>query len=165
MASEQDLMMSITPNWTFVAALLVVGICGGSFVTHGIMESRIEKMNAGHAEELRVREVQRAKDEAVARAKEQTLTAQIATIEQARTNEVATVRTDAAALIERLRNQAASKPTNPGRVPQAATACEAAARTVVPERVGTDLVRLAQRADELRSALGACQQAYDSVAR
>lgn len=157
--------MTITPNWTFAAALLVVGICGGSFVTHGIMESRIEKMNAAQAEELRVREVQRAKDEAVARAKEQTLTAQIATIEQARTNEVATVRNHAAALIERLRNQAASKPANPSRVPQAAAACQTAAGGELPIGNREDFVRLAERADQQRAALNACYQAYDQVAK
>lgn len=157
--------MSISTDWYFAAGLLVIGIAGGAYVDHSIMESRINKMTAARAEELRVREVQRAKDEAAARAKEQTLTAQIATIEQARTNEVATVRTDAAALIERLRNQAASKPANPGRVPQAATSCETTARGELPIGEREDFVRLAQRADELRSALSACYQAYDQVAR
>lgn len=157
--------MNISTDWYFAAGLLVIGIAGGAYVDHSIMESRINKITSAHAEDLRVLQVQRAKDEAAARAKEQTLTAQIATIEQARTNEVATVRTDAAALIERLRNQATSKPANPSRVPQAAASCEATPGAVVPERTGTDLVQLAQRADELRSALSACYQAYDSVAR
>lgn len=157
--------MNITPNWTFAAGLLVVGLCGGAYVDHSVMGSRINKMTAAHAEELRVREVQRAKDEQVARAKEQTLTAQIATIEQARVNENTASSTAADALRERLRNQATSKPANPSRVPQAAAACEATPGAVIPERTGNDLIQLAQRADELRSALSACYQAYDSVAR
>lgn len=41
MASKQGIVMNITPNWTFSAGLLVIGICGGAFVTYGIMEGRI----------------------------------------------------------------------------------------------------------------------------
>lgn len=157
--------MNLLPTWPIAAGALVIGLCGGAYVDHSIMESRINKMTAAHAEELRVREVQRAKDEAAARSTEQALATKIATIEQARVNENTTSSTVADALRERLRNQAASKPANPSRVSQAASSCETTTGREFSVSTGENLVQLAQRADELRSALSACYQAYDSVAK
>lgn len=157
--------MNIVPNWTFATGLLVVGICGGAYVDHSIMESRINKLTSAHSEELRVREVQRAKDEVATREKERLLNERAGQIEQEKSNEIQRVRTDADSLVARLRNQAASKPANPGRVPEAASDCKATAGGELPLSSREDIVSLAERADQLRAGLSACYQAYDSVAR
>lgn len=157
--------MKLIPTWPIAASLLALGVGLGVYVDHSVMQVQIEKINAAHSEDLRVREVQRAKDEAASRKKEQDQAAYIATIEQARVNENVTSRNAADALRERLRNQANSKPSNPSGMPKASATCETAAGPILPERTGNNLVALAQRADELRSALSACYQAYDQVAR
>lgn len=157
--------MSILPTWTIAAGALALGIAGGAYVDHKVMQGRIDKIQIAHTEQLRVREVQRAKDEVAAREAERLLAVRAGQIEQEKVNAIAAVRSDADALIARLRKQAASKPANPGGVPAAGPACQSALGTVVPERSGEDLVRLAERADQQRAALGACYQAYDSVAR
>lgn len=155
--------MSILPTWPIAAGALVIGLAGGAWIDHNVMQGRIDKINAAHTEQLRVREVQRATDERAARERENALATRAGQIEQEKENAINAVRTDADALIARLRQQAASKPTSPGRVPSAAAACETPAGPTVPDRAGEDLVRLAARADELRTALGACYQAYDSL--
>lgn len=155
--------MSILPTWPIAAGALVLGIAGGAYVDHKVMQGRIDKIQIAHTEQLRVREVQRANDERANRDKEQAQANKMGQIEQEKQDAIATVRSDADALIARLRKQAASKPTNPGGVPTAGPACQSAVGAVVPERGGEDLVRLAQRADEVRAALGACYLAYDSI--
>jgi hypothetical protein len=157
--------MNLLPTWPIAVGGLVIGLAGGAYIDHSIMESRFNKLVAAHAEELRLREVQRAKDEVAAREEERRLTVRAGQIEQEKTDEINRVRTSADALIARLRNQATSKPASPSGVPQAATACESTAGAVVPERTGEQLVRLAERADEQRAGLAACYQAYDSLAR
>lgn len=155
--------MSILPTWPIAAGCLALGILGGAYVDHQIMDAKIQKITAAHTEQLRVREVQRATDERVARERENALATRAGQIEQEKENAINAVRTDADALIARLRQQAASKPASPGRVPSAAATCETPAGATVPDRAGEDLVRLAARADELRTALGACYQSYDSL--
>lgn len=155
--------MSILPTWPIAAGALVVGILGGAYVDHKVMQGRIDKITMEHAEELRLREVKRSEDERAARYREQLLSEKVGQIEEDKQNEITRVSTDAAALIARLRNQAASKPARPSPVSGAAPSCEVAAGPVVSERVGVDLVSLAQRADEMRAALGACYKAYDSI--
>lgn len=157
--------MSIIPTWPFVAGALVIGLAGGAYVDHKVMQGRIDKIQIAHTEQLRAREVQRAKDEVAARETERQLALRAGQIEQEKTDEIARVRTDADALIARLRKQAASKPTGTGGVPTACATGEDAAGPAVPVGTGEDLVALAQRADEVRAALGACYQAYDSVGR
>lgn len=157
--------MSIIPTWPFVAGALVIGLAGGAYVDHKVMQGRIDKIELAHTKTLRQREVQRAKDEVAAREAERLLALRAGQIEQEKTDEIARVRSDADALIARLRKQAASKPTGTGGVPAACSAGEDAAGPAVPVGTGEDLVALAQRADEVRAALGACYQAYDSVGR
>lgn len=147
--------------WTVGA--FTVGMLSGGYGVYKVMDGRIDKINAAHTEQLRVREVQRATDERAARERENALATRAGQIEQEKENAINAVRTDADALIARLRQQAASKPASPGRVPSAAAACETPTGATVPDRAGEDLVRLAARADELRTALGACYQAYDSL--
>lgn len=157
--------MSILPTWPIAAGALLIGLAVGAYADHKVMQSRLDKITIIHAEELRVREVKRADDERAARSREQLLSSQIGLIEQEKQDEITKASTSANALIERLRKQAAVKPANPSGVPQAAPACETTAGPVVSERTGVDLVALAERADQQRAALGACYQAYDSVAR
>jgi TolA-binding protein len=155
--------MSILPTWPIAAGALVIGLAGGAFIDHKIMQSRIDQINIEHAEGLRVREVKRADDERAARTREQLLASQIGLIEQEKQNAINQASTTANALLERLRKQAASKPANPGGMPQAAPACETTAGPVISESTGNDLVSLAERADQQRAALSACYQAYDSI--
>lgn len=157
--------MNILPTWPFVAGALVIGLAGGAYVDHKVMQGRIDKIQIAHTETLRQREVQRVKDEVAARETERQLALRAGQIEQEKQNEIAAVRSDADALIARLRKQAASKPTSTGGVPTACSAGEDAPGPAVPVGTGEDLVALAQRADEVRAALGACYQAYDSVGR
>lgn len=157
--------MSILPTWPIAAGALVIGLAVGAFIDHRIMQGRIDKITIAHSEELRVREVKRADDERAARDKEQSLTARVGEIEQEKQREIENVSADAAALLARVRNQAASKPANPSRVPTATSNCQEPARADLPERTGVDLISLAERADQQRAALSACYQAYDSVSK
>lgn len=147
--------------WTVGA--FTVGMLTGGYGVYRVMDGRIDKITTAHTEQLRAREVQRASDERAARERENALATRAGQIEQEKENAINAVRTDADALIARLRRQAASKPTSPGRVPSATAACETPAGAVVPVGAGIDLVALAQRADEMRAALGACYTAYDSI--
>jgi len=155
--------MSILPTWPIAAGALVIGLAGGAYVDHKIMQGRLDKIAIAHAEELRLREVKRSEDERTARSREQQLAAQVGVIEQEKTNAIANANADAAALLARLRNQAASKPTSRSAMPGSTSNCQDSAGSVVSTSVGVDLVALAQRADEMRAALGACYQAYDSL--
>lgn len=155
--------MSILPTWPIAAGALVIGLAGGAYVDHKIMQGRIDKITIEHAKVEQERMVQRTRDEVAARENERLLVEKINAIETERINEVAAIKSDADRLVDRLRKQAASKPTNPGGVPTTCTAGESAAGPAIPERTGVDLVALAQRADEVRTALGACYKAYDSL--
>lgn len=157
--------MSILPTWPIAAGALVIGLAAGAYADHKVMQGRIDKITIAHTEELRVREFKRADDERAARTREQLLASQIGLIEQEKQDEITKASTSANALIERLRKQAASKPANPSGMPQAAATCETTARAVVSESAGSDLVSLAERADQQRAALSACYQAYDSIGR
>lgn len=157
--------MNLLPTWPIAAFGLALGLGIGVYADHKVMQGRIDKMTVAHTEELRVREVQRAKDEVAARENERVLTVKAGQIEQEKTDAINRVRSDADGLIARLRNQAASKPANPSRLPATGSDCQVATGPTIPERTGTDLVALAERADQLRAGLSACYQAYDSVAR
>lgn len=153
--------MSILPTWPIAAGALVIGLAGGAYVDHKIMQGRIDKITIAHTEELRVREVKRSEDERAARAKEQSLADRVGEIEQEKQNAIATVNADAAALIARLRNQAASKPASSGSVPRPAPSCETPVGRELLERSREDFVRLAERAERLRKGLDGCYKAYD----
>lgn len=157
--------MSILPTWPIAAGALALGILGGAYIDHKIMQGRIDELTITHAEELRLREVKLSEDERAARSREQQLAAKVGEIEQRKTDEIDRVSSDAAALIARLRNQAASKPTRTSPVPGATANCEAPVGRELPVASREDFVSLAQRADEMRAALGACYQAYDSLSR
>lgn len=153
--------MSILPTWPIAAGALVIGLAGGAYVDHKIMESRIDKITIAHAKQEEQRVLQRTRDEVAARENERILVERANQIEQERLNEVANIRSQSDALIARLRQQAASKPANPSGMPPTCTPSEIASGGTVPIGVGEDLVALAQRADEVRTALGACYKAYD----
>ena len=157
--------MKLIPTWPIAASLLALGVGVGVYVDHTVMAGRIDRMNSAHAEELRQREVQRANDEKLARDREAGWVQKLSDAEQRRIDENLASSNAADALRQRLRNQAASKPANPGGMPQATASCETAARGAISNGTGEDYVRLAERADQVRSALSACYQAYDSVAR
>lgn len=158
------MLTKIIPTWPFVVGALVVGLGAGAYADHKIMQGRIDKMVIAHAETLRVREVQRVKDEVAAREREQEWVLRVNESEQRRINETYTIRTDADTLIARLRKQAAAKPAGTSQMPGATPSCESAVGGELPDRSREDFVRLAQRATEIQLALGACYRAYDTVA-
>lgn len=155
--------MSIIPTWPIAAGALVIGLAGGAYVDHKIMQGRIDKITIAHTEELRLREVKRAEDEKKARDKENEWTTKVGQAEQGKQDAIRTANLTADALRDRLREQANRKPTSTGGVPTPATTCQDSAGPTLSERTGSDLVQLAQRADEMRAALGACYKAYDSL--
>lgn len=155
--------MSSVPTWPIVAGALVVGLAGEFWIERTRLGAKIDRIEAEHAEQERVRQVQRAADETAARKKEQDLAQRASQIEQEKTDEIAAVRSSADALIDRLRKQAASKPTVAGRVPAPSATCPAEPRPAVSERSGEAVVRLAERADEVRAGLAACYKWADSV--
>jgi hypothetical protein len=156
--------MSIIPTWPFVAGALLIGLAGGAYVDHSVMAGRIQTMKAQHADELAVRDAQRAADERTARNNERQMAEAIALAEQEKTNAIAATRATADSLLERVRQRAATKPTCPGGLPAPAPAGQGAAGGVVLDRSGEGTVRLAARAEVIRIALGACYQAYDAAA-
>lgn len=155
--------MSILPTWPIAAGALVVGLASGFYFEHVRLGAKIDRITAAHAEELRMREVQRAADERKARDVERRLVARAGEIEQEKVNEIAQVRTDADALIDRLRKQAASKPARASTVPGAAATCAPAPGGELPDRSREDFVRLAERANVLRAGLAACYGWADEV--
>lgn len=155
--------MSILPTWPIAAGALVIGLAVGAFIDHRIMQGRIDKITIAHTEELRVREVKRADDERAERSKEQAWNFKLNEVEQRRIDEVDKVRGAADALAERMRKQANSKSSNASGVRPTCPTSEGSTGADVPIRIGDDLVRLAQRADEQREALKACYSSYDSI--
>ena len=157
--------MSILPTWPIAAGALFIGLAGGAYVDHKIMQGRIDKITIAHAKVEQERMVQRTRDEVAARENERILVERANQIEQEKIDAIANVKSDADALIERMRKQANSKPTSAGGMPQACPTSQVSAGGAVPSNIGEDLVRLAQRADEVRTALGACYKAYDSISK
>lgn len=157
--------MSILPTWPIAALALAVGVAGGAVSTRAVYVAKIEKLNAQHSEELRVREVQRAKDEVAAREEERRLVLRAGQIEQDKTNEIATIRAAHARQLGSLQNRPDRKPASPGAVPGTAPACAGSTGAELSRPDAGFLAGEAARADELRAALSACYSAYDSVGR
>lgn len=155
--------MKIIPTWPIAVGALVIGLAGGAFTVHGIMESGIQKLQADHTEELRVREVQRAKDEVAAREEERRLTLRAGQIEQEKTDEIARIRSTAAADLARLQNRPDRKPTPAGAVSAPVTACAGSTGAELSRQDGGFLSGEAARANELRAGLAACYHGYDSI--
>lgn len=155
--------MSILPTWPIAAGALVIGLAGGAYVDHKIMQGRIDKITIAHAEELRVREVKRSEDERAARDKEKSRSDFVAKIEQDKTDEIARIRTYYSDQLARVQNRASRKPANPSGVSTTSTTCEGSTGADLSRQDAGFLVLEASRADELRAALGACYKAYDSL--
>lgn len=164
--------MSIVPTWPIAAAALAVGVALGAGADRLWMAPQVSKAEKRYAdldaqvrEQARLREVQRGVDERKAREKEQQMAAEVGRVEQEKLDEIARTKSAADALIARLRQQQAfaSKPTGTGGVPSAGAACPAAAGGGFSAGSGEGVVRLAERANQLRAGLAACYAAYDSV--
>lgn len=155
--------MSILPTWPIAAGALAIGLAVGAYADHKVMQGRIDKIQIAHLAELSARDAQRIQDEVAARNKEQQLSARAGQIEQEKQNAIAIVRSDADALIARLRKQASAKPASASPVSSPAAACESAAGGELPDRSREDFVRLAERAEAQRAALSACYTTYDSL--
>lgn len=155
--------LSITPTWPIATIVFVVGMAAGAYIDHEVMQGRIDRTAAEHAGELRQREMQRAQDEARARNNERQMAEAVALAEQEKTDAIARTRITADALIARLRNQAPRQSTCPGGVPPATSVGQGAVGGIVPDRSGEGVVRLAERAEVIRTALAACYGIYDSV--
>lgn len=164
--------MSILPTWPIAAGALVIGLAVGAGADRLWMAPKVAKITkdytdlvAANKESARLAQVKRSEDERSARDKEQAQAKAIGKIEQDKQNAINTVRSDADAIIARLRKQAASKPANPSGMPQAAPACETTVGRELSDSSREAVVSLAERADQQRAALGACYQAYDSFSK
>lgn len=154
----------LIPTWPFVVGALVVGLGAGAYADHKIMQGRIDKMTIAHAEELRVREVQRVKDEVAAREEERRLTVTIGKIQQGQVNEIATIRAAHADELNRVQQRANRKPTPTGATPAPVANCQGSTGAELSREDAIFLIGEAARADEQRAALSACYSAYDVVA-
>lgn len=154
--------MSILPTWPIAAGALVLGIAGGAYVDHKVMQGRIDKIQIAHTEQLRVREVQRAKDEVAAREAERLLAVRAGQIEQRKIDEIATINARHAAAIAGLQQRPDRKPTSSGGVPAPSTTCQGATGAELSRPDAELALRIARDADEQREALRACYAAYDS---
>lgn len=154
----------LIPTWQIAALFFVGGAAIGAYADHKVMQGRIDKMTIAHSEELRVREVRRAKDEVAAREKERRLTAAIGAIQQGQVNEIATIRAAHNDELIRVQNRAARKPTGTGPAPAPVANCQGSTGAELSREDAIFLAGEAARADEHRAALNACYQAYDTVA-
>lgn len=157
------MLTKIIPTWPFVVGALVVGLGAGAYADHKIMQGRIDKMVIAHAETLRVREVQRVKDEVAAREREQEWVLRVNQSEQRRINETHDIRAAHAAELERVQNRPARKPTGTSGAPAPVANCQGSTGAELSREDAIFLVGEATRADELRAALSACYSAYDVV--
>jgi seryl-tRNA synthetase len=162
--------MKIMPTWPIAVGTLVAGLAIGAGADHLWMNGKVsaaQKRYTDLSDEVKAerhqREVQRGNDERAARAREQALVARAGQIEQEKENEIAQVRSTADALIDRLRKQAASKPSGTGGVREASATCPAQPRPDIPLGSGERIVRIAERADAIRAGLAACYKWADSV--
>lgn len=155
--------MSILPTWPIAAGALVIGLAGGAYVDHKIMQGRIDKITIEHAKVEQERMVQRTRDEVAARENERLLVEKINAIEQDKINEIAAINSRYSSTIASLQQRADRKPANPGGVPTASPTCQGATGADLSRSDGIFLAGESARADELRTALGACYKAYDSI--
>lgn len=162
--------MKLIPTWPIAAACLAAGALLGAGADRLWMapkvadrDAQIAKLNLDHREELRVREVQRAKDEVAARQEERRLVLAAQKIEQVKNDEIATVRGALAAANARVQNRPDRQPAGTGGVPAAAPACQSATGAELSRQDAEFLNGEAARGDELRAALSACYRAYDSI--
>lgn len=155
--------MSILPTWPIAAGALFIGLAAGAYADHKIMQGRIDKITIAHTEELRVREVKRADDERAARSKEQQWNLKLNEVEQRRINENERLRNLAASAVASVQQRPNRQPAPASGSTTPATTCKAATGAELSRPDAEFLIRLAERADEQRSALSACYQAYDSI--
>lgn len=157
-------MFKLIPTWPIVAAGIVFSFGLGAYADHKVMQGRIDKTTIAHAEELRVREVQRVKDEVAAREEERRLAARAGEIEQEKENAIASIRAAHADELNRVQNRPARKPAAPSGMPAPGSACQGSTGAELSREDGGFLAGEAARANELRAALSACYQVYDSAA-
>lgn len=112
-----------------------------------------------------MREVKRAEDERKARDREQAQNALISQAEQRRIDETAEIRTRYDATIAGLQQRANRKPASTGAVSSSAPNCQGSTGADLSRQDAVFLAGEAARADELRTALGACYKAYDSISQ
>ena len=129
------MITKLIPTWPFVVGALVLGLGAGAYGDHKVMQGRIDKMTIAHAEELRVREVQRAKDEVAAREEERRLTVAINNIQQGQVNEIAKIRGDYERTISGLQQRANRKPTPASGTPAPVANCQGSTGPSYQERM------------------------------
>lgn len=157
--------MSILPTWPIAAGALIIGLAGGAFIDHKIMQGRIDKIAIAHTEELRVREVKRADDERAERSKEQAWNFKLNEVEQRRIDENERLRTIAASAVASVQQRPNRQPAPASGSSAPATTCKAATGAELSRPDAEFLIRFAERADQQREALSACYQAYESIGR
>lgn len=157
-----------------VAAILAVALASTGFLlvkeklSHATTTSTLEKERAGWQGERAIAATALAAATAKNRETEQQLTAQAEKADHEKQTQLAAVSARADDLRRRLRNAEASAAT--ARLVSATTsvtsASEAQAGDYVQrfsERVGDDLIALAQRADQVRLQLASCEKKYDAA--
>lgn len=155
--------MSILPTWPIAAGALVIGLSGGAYVDHKIMQGRIDKITIEYAKQEEQRLLQRTRDEVAARENERILVERANQIEQGKIDEIARINDRHAAAIASLQQRPDRKPANPSGVPSTSPTCQGATGAELSNRDAIFLAGFAARADEVRTALGACYKAYDSL--
>lgn len=158
-------MLKLIPTWPIAVGALAIGLGAGAYADHKVMQGRIDKLVIAHTEELRKREVQRAKDEVAAREEERRLVARAGEIEQEKENAIASIRAAHADELIRVQNRPARKPAGTGGVPAPGPACQGSTGAELSREDAGFLIGFAARADEHRAALSACYSAYDSIGR
>ena len=164
--------MSILPTWPIAAGCLVIGVAVGAGADRLWMapkvvaaEAKYTRLMSQNQEAARATQVKRGDDERAAREKEQAQAKAVAQIEQRKIDEIATINARHSAAIASLQQRPDRKPASPSGVPVPSATCQGATGAELSRPDAGFLAGEAARGDELRAALGACYQAYDSVAR
>jgi len=162
--------MSILPTWPIAAATLVAGLVVGAGADHLWMNGKVEKrdaqivkLNADHAEQLRLREVKRAKDEAKARTTEQEMAESFGRQLQVKEDEKNRIANQLGVAVASLQDRPNRQPARTGPAAAAAPDCKGTTGAELSRQDGEFLVGEAARANLLRAALGQCYAQYDSA--
>lgn len=161
------------------SAIIAAGVLAVALVITGLMlaKERIEHASTVHefalakvgwANERVVAATNLANATTKARETEQQLTAQAAQTEATKNEQINALTGRAAALLVRVRNAEGSAATSkllPGATAIAANAEAQSGDNFsgFPERVGSDLVSLASRAEAVRLQLASCEKQYDAA--
>lgn len=162
--------MKLIPTWPIAAGALAVGLIVGAGADHLWMDAKLsrtevkyDKLVAAHAEQERVRQLQRAEDERKSRTDEQRITElagdKLKEKEDAKNNALA----ERDAAVARLQSRPDRQPARPSATAPSAPACTGTTGAELSRPDAEFLVGEASRADVLRAALQQCYGQYDAA--